>query len=155
MHRRAHESDIIIVNHHLFFADLAVKDEEFGGILPEYAAVVFDEAHELEDVAGQYFGMSVSNHQVADLSKDVAAFSRRKNLGSAELDQLLNNLDSRTEMLFLAFSSVEGRVGFRGHVAFLETHREKYEEVLLAFDMLATRLQMIDGHTDEVGPMLR
>ncbi len=42
MHQRAHESDIIIVNHHLFFADLAVKDEEFGGIIPEYAAVVFD-----------------------------------------------------------------------------------------------------------------
>src|SRR5438552_5780793 len=58
MHQRAHESDIIIVNHHLFFADLALKDDEFaGGILPEYHAVVFDEAHELEDVAGQYFGV--------------------------------------------------------------------------------------------------
>ncbi len=53
MHQRAHESDIIIVNHHLFFADLAVKDEDFGGIIPEYAAVVFDEAHEIEDVVGQ------------------------------------------------------------------------------------------------------
>ena len=61
MHRRAAESDIIIVNHHLFFADLAVRDEAYGGILPEYPAVVFDEAHEIEDVAGQYFGMSVSN----------------------------------------------------------------------------------------------
>src|SRR5258707_1208912 len=49
LHQRALESDIIIVNHHLFFADLALKKEEYaGGILPEYQAVVFDEAHELE-----------------------------------------------------------------------------------------------------------
>jgi len=155
MHQRAHESDIIIVNHHLFFADLAVKDEEFGGILPEYAAVVFDEAHELEDVAGQYFGMSVSNHQLLDLSRDIASFSRRKNAGSVELDQILTTLENRTEMFFLAFSSVEGRIGFRGHAAFLETHREKYEEVLLALDMLATRLQTIEGSADEVSPLLR
>src|SRR5207302_11117048 len=59
MHRRAMESDIIIVNHHLFFADLAIKLQADGapdaGILPEAAAVIFDEAHELEDVAGNYF----------------------------------------------------------------------------------------------------
>ena len=59
MHQRAHESDIIIVNHHLFFADLSLQDENYeGGILPEYHAVVFDEAHEIEDVAGQYFGVA-------------------------------------------------------------------------------------------------
>ncbi len=65
MHRRAMESDIIIVNHHLFFADLAIKQQaEYAsdaGILPEVGAVIFDEAHELEDVAGSYFGVSVSN----------------------------------------------------------------------------------------------
>jgi Rad3-related DNA helicase len=58
MRRKALESDIIIVNHHLFFADVAVKREAAGapdaGILPEAAAVVFDEAHELEDVASSY-----------------------------------------------------------------------------------------------------
>ena len=60
MHRRAVESNIIIVNHHLFFADLAVRDDVYGGILPEYSAVIFDEAHEIEDIAGQSFGISVS-----------------------------------------------------------------------------------------------
>src|SRR5215813_6255060 len=65
MHRRAMESDIIIVNHHLFFADLSIKQASEhapdAGILPEVGAVIFDEAHELEDVAGSYFGVSVSN----------------------------------------------------------------------------------------------
>src|SRR5690349_9803253 len=64
MHQRAQESDIIIVNHHLFFADLSLRDENFeAGILPEYHAVVFDEAHEIEDVVAQYFGVSVSNYR--------------------------------------------------------------------------------------------
>ncbi len=82
MHRRAHESDIIIVNHHLFFADLAVKDDDFGGIIPEYAAVVFDEAHEIEDVAGKYFGVGVSNYQFQELVRDIAVVSRAKQFGS-------------------------------------------------------------------------
>ena len=83
MHRRAAESDIIIVNHHLFFADLALKDEEFGSILPEYDAVIFDEAHEIEDVAGQYFGISVSNLQLDDLRRDIAMdIKRQMDLGT-------------------------------------------------------------------------
>src|SRR5439155_16121132 len=64
MRRRALESDIIIVNHHLFFGDLAIKQQADGapdaGILPDAGAVIFDEAHELEDVAGSYFGIAVS-----------------------------------------------------------------------------------------------
>ena len=78
MHRRALESNIIIVNHHLFFADLAMRDQAFTAILPEYSAVIFDEAHEIEEVAGQYFGISVSNLQVQELIKDTSAISRRR-----------------------------------------------------------------------------
>ena len=73
------QSDIIIVNHHLFFADLALKDEDYeGGILPEYHAVVFDEAHEIEDVAGQYFGVSISNYRFQELRRDISALARRQ-----------------------------------------------------------------------------
>src|SRR5205085_9558066 len=93
MHQRAAASDIIIVNHHLFFADLGLKDAQFeGGILPEYHAVVFDEAHEIEDVAGQYFGVQVSNYRVTELRRDISAISRMKQFGSAELDRILDRL---------------------------------------------------------------
>ncbi|MGH9588460.1 MAG: ATP-dependent DNA helicase [Acidobacteriaceae bacterium] len=65
MRRRAAESDVIIVNHHLFFADLAIKQRAKAapdaGVLPEAGIVIFDEAHELEDVASSYFGISLSN----------------------------------------------------------------------------------------------
>ena len=70
MHQRAAEADLIIVNHHLFFADLALRGDDFGSILPEYAAVIFDEAHEIEDVASDYFGREVSNYRFEELARD-------------------------------------------------------------------------------------
>ena len=130
MHQRAHESDIIIVNHHLFFADLAMKDDDFGGIIPEYAAVIFDEAHEIEDVAGKYFGAGVSNYQFQELVRDIAAVSRAKQFGSGELDRMLDTLDDRAEQFFALFGESEGRVGFKGHVAFFEEHQDKFDDVL-------------------------
>src|ERR1700724_3612218 len=70
MHPRAAEADLIIVNHHLFFADLALKQDDFGSVLPEYGAVIFDEAHEIEHVASDYFGRQVSNYRFDELARD-------------------------------------------------------------------------------------
>ena len=155
MHQRAHESDIIIVNHHLFFADLAVKDEDFGGIIPEYAAVVFDEAHEIEDVAGKYFGMAVSNYQFQELVRDIAAVSRAKQFGSGELDRTLVTLDDRAEQFFALFGESEGRVGFKGHTAFFEKHQDKYDDVQRALELVATHLQLVKHAPEDVLPLHR
>jgi ATP-dependent DNA helicase DinG len=70
MRQKAMESDIVVVNHHLFFADLAIRNNDAGGILPDYTAVIFDEAHELEEVATEYFGFHVSNLRIAELIGD-------------------------------------------------------------------------------------
>lgn len=72
MRQSALESDIVIVNHHLFFADLALRDKEWGAVLPDYSAVIFDEAHQLEDIAAQYFGASVSSYQIEDMVGDIS-----------------------------------------------------------------------------------
>src|SRR5579875_1793739 len=85
MHQRAAESDIIIVNHHLFFADLALKQTDYASLLPEYGAVVFDEAHDIEDVATRYFGVQVSNYRVEELARDAEAAARLKQLSIADL----------------------------------------------------------------------
>ncbi len=69
--RRAQDADIIVVNHHLFFADLALKSGGYGEVLPEYDAVVFDEAHHIEQVATEYFGVQISNFRFRDLTGDV------------------------------------------------------------------------------------
>ncbi|MDT7806391.1 MAG: ATP-dependent helicase DinG [Acidobacteriota bacterium] len=71
MRQRASDADIVIVNHHLFFADLALRGGEYGQVIPDYSAVIFDEAHQVEDVAAEYFGSQVSNYQVEDMLRDM------------------------------------------------------------------------------------
>src|SRR5947207_10648704 len=117
MHQRALESDIIIVNHHLFFADLALKGDELGGgILPEYHAVVFDEAHEMEDVAGQYFGVAVSSYRFEDLRRDISVLARTKDFGTPQLDRALNDLGDAAVAFFSLLPQNEGRASFAGRL---------------------------------------
>lgn len=70
MRARAEDADIVIVNHHLFFADLNVRGNQFGKVLPDYGAVIFDEAHLIEDIAADYFGFQVSSFQIEELARD-------------------------------------------------------------------------------------
>jgi ATP-dependent DNA helicase DinG len=68
--QKAMEADIVVVNHHLFFADLSIRRSDVPAILPDYSAVIFDEAHELEDIATDYFGFHISNFRLAELVHD-------------------------------------------------------------------------------------
>ncbi|HEY7791043.1 MAG TPA: ATP-dependent DNA helicase [Vicinamibacterales bacterium] len=70
LRQRAAESDVVIVNHHLLCADAAVRQHSFGEVIPECHVAIVDEAHQLEDVATQYFGISVSNYRVEDVARD-------------------------------------------------------------------------------------
>jgi len=153
MQQRAWASDIIIVNHHLFFADLAVKDSDFGGIIPEYTAVVFDEAHEIEEVAGQYFGKSISNHQVADLCRDTLALARRKEFASAELERVLDQVQGLSEDFFQLFGNGEGRRGFDQQDAFLEQHDAQYLEMLRGLELIGAHLQLVRQAPEEIIPL--
>src|ERR1700758_541367 len=114
MHRRAMESDIIIVNHHLFFADLAIKQaSEYApdaGILTEVGAVIFDEAHEPEDVAGSSFGVSVSNQRVEELVREVEASLTRNKLLSAAIMGALKSLRDRSHLFFSVLPAGAGRL---------------------------------------------
>ena len=157
MHQRAQASDIIIVNHHLFFADLAVKGGpmgEAGGIIPDYGAVIFDEAHDIEDVAGQYFGTSVSTYQFEELTRDVAGLAHRKQFGSQELDRILMTLGERAAQFFGLFGATEGRSGFRSHEAFLIQHEEKYRDILAALEIVALQLELLRAAPEEAIPLV-
>jgi ATP-dependent DNA helicase DinG len=154
MHQKAAESDLIIVNHHLFFADLAVKGEERGAIIPDYAAVIFDEAHELEDVAGQYFGVAISSGQFDDLARDIASVSHRKQFGSQELDRILITLVERSAHFFNLLGATEGRTGFRAHLAFLEANEEQYRDVLYALELAALQLELMKAAPEESIPLI-
>lgn len=80
--QKAMEADIVVVNHHLFFADLAIRREDVPAILPDYSAVIFDEAHELEDIATDYFGFHVSNYRIHEFVYDARKLSERSETSS-------------------------------------------------------------------------
>ncbi len=149
MHQKAHESDLIIVNHHLFFADLAVKGEERGAIIPDYGAVIFDEAHEVEDTAGQYFGSGVSSAQIEDLARDTASLAHRKQFGSEELDRTLTTLGDKAAHFFALFGGMEGRSGFTSHQAFIEKHDETYRNLLYALELVGLQLEVLKAAPEE------
>ncbi len=70
--RRANEADLVIVNHHLLLADLALKEEGFGDILPSADAVILDEAHQLPDLAAQFFGSQFGSRAVEQVLGEFA-----------------------------------------------------------------------------------
>ena len=156
MHQRAQQSEIVIVNHHLFFADLALKDADYdGGILPEYHAVVFDEAHEIEEVAGQYFGVSVSNYRFQELRRDTSAVAAAKQFGSAELDRILDRFEQLATHLFALLPAPEGRGAFAGRAAFLELHEAVYRDLLSALELIGSHLKLLKNPPEEVNPLHR
>ncbi|MFL6273963.1 MAG: ATP-dependent DNA helicase [Blastocatellia bacterium] len=107
MRQQAQEADVVIVNHHLFFADLALRGGDYGAVLPDYSTVIFDEAHELEDVAASYFGSTVSTYRILDLIQDAGRLSITEADASVELSKSLARLAQRADAFWLTFRSEE------------------------------------------------
>jgi len=111
MRQRAQESDIIVVNHHLFFADLSLRNGNYGSVLPDYTAVILDEAHLVEEVASEYFGAQVSNYQIDDLVRDLGMLT----IEEAEVDQELTHSVARmsrfADNFFMGFRDGRGEDG--------------------------------------------
>ena len=155
MRRRALESDIIIVNHHLFFADLAVKQEAAGapdaGILPESAAVVFDEAHELEEVASSYFGLSVSNIRFEELARDTDVLLRGKE-GAEKMPNVTQQLRDRARMFFAGLPMTgDGRQPFAEREEFLETSGDMYMSVRATLKLMEAEMDALTGIDEAPG----
>ncbi|HYK38471.1 MAG TPA: ATP-dependent DNA helicase [Candidatus Eremiobacteraceae bacterium] len=152
MHQRAAEADLIIVNHHLFFADLALKQDDFASILPEYSAVVFDEAHEIEDVASDYFGRQVSNFRFEELARDADVALRLLHLGTPSLLRRTQRIRERSRTFFDSFPAREGRFPFSRaeRAAFLEQNREAYDELAQALKGLETEFAAVTQKPEEL-----
>lgn len=159
MRRRAAESDIIIVNHHLFCADLAIKaGADFAadaGVLPEAGIVVFDEAHELEDVAADYFGISVSNLRVDELLRDVDQTLRRANVLAVDVLGACSRVRERSQFFFSLIPPGEGRFAFENRGEFLEENGDEYLGFQNTLMHLYTELQAIPNKPDEVHNLSR
>jgi ATP-dependent DNA helicase DinG len=159
MRRRAAESDVIIVNHHLFFADLSIKQQAKAapdaGVLPEAAAVIFDEAHELEDIAASYFGISLSNVRLEELVRDLEITLRARQASSTALKGAGDTLRERSRMFFAALPrgnyQGEGRMPFEQREQFLEEHGDVYLGVLNALHRMEGELERLRGVEEALG----
>ena len=100
LRKRAAQAEIIIVNHHLFFADIMVKQGGFGEIIPRFQAVVFDEAHKIEEIATNYFGVNLSTGQLVAFVKDVEKETEELcDTDKQEIKRHLNIIRSCTEQI--------------------------------------------------------
>ncbi len=157
MHQRAEEADLIIVNHHLFFADLAIRHDDFGSILPEYSAVVFDEAHEIEDVASDYFGRQLSSYRFEELGRDAENLLRVLHIEAAPLRKHVARLRERARSFFERFPEREGRYPFgpAERSAFLDQNREAYDDLAASIKSVEAELSALSPKPEEVIALAR
>ncbi|MGB7922441.1 MAG: ATP-dependent DNA helicase [Pyrinomonadaceae bacterium] len=111
MRQRAGDAEVVIVNHHLFFADLALRGGQYGQVLPDYSAVVFDEAHLIEDVAAEYFGAQVSSYQVEDLVRDLALLPITSVDANRELTKVAGRVTRFADNFWIGFRDGRGEDG--------------------------------------------
>jgi ATP-dependent DNA helicase DinG len=159
MRRRAAESDIIIVNHHLFFADLSIKLEADGapdaGVLPECGSVIFDEAHELEEIAGNYFGISVSNLRMDELTRDVEHLLQREKLYTPQISGAIQSVRERSQLFFSLLPANEGRFAFDSRREFLEENGEEFLALNQSLYRLGAELEQLPQKPEEVFTLTR
>lgn len=169
-------ADLVVVNHHLFFADVMLRDEDVAELLPSCNAVIFDEAHQLPEVATQFFGASVSTGQFVELARDTRIEKARAAADFAALDGEIDGLDRAARELRMAVGEVSGRQtlaqierhpGFavaldaliqqaESFAALLETQRERGEGLQKCWERAeALRAKLLHWKDPAAGDMVR
>ncbi len=111
--KKALEADLIVVNHHLFFADLALKDTGFGELIPDTDVIIFDEAHQIPDIASEYFGEHFSSRQVFELCKDIQAEYQAQLRDMPQLNKAAMTLEKNILDMRLVFAEDPERGNWR------------------------------------------
>lgn len=111
--RKAMDAQVIVINHHLFFADVSVKDTGFGELLPEADVYIFDEAHQIPDIASQYFGQTLSSRQLYDLAEEMRLAYRLEAKDMAQLGKAADRLQLDCQNMRLVFGVDPSRGNLR------------------------------------------
>lgn len=150
MRQKADDADIVIVNHHLFFADLNVRGNQYGKVLPDYGAVIFDEAHLIEDIAADYFGFQVSSFQLDELVRDADKLPITEVSVTRELTKLSAKIIGLADQFWTRFiqtrNQQEGRFplipnSFAQKTSSGEIHATPLGEAYFALDTALERLE--------------
>jgi ATP-dependent DNA helicase DinG len=159
MRQRAAASDVVIVNHHLLCADAALRQNAYGEVIPAFTHAIIDEAHQLEDIATQYFGIAVSNYRVEDYAADVERFAGSSAVhGRAERDEIQRAVEhlrdhARSFFAELAFAHrtagrVHGEERVRASDSTLGDTREAAAAVAGSLDALEATLALLKPPQD-------
>ncbi len=151
LRREAAASQLLVVNHHLLFSDLAVRRNGFGEVLPRYESVIFDEAHHIENVATTFFGFSFSRFQVLDLISDIERSLRGKSQSKKQKTILsaANGLGGLSEQFFSRFPKEKGRFPLAGLLEERPEISKAKDTVLAALSRLADELDTVKRKDDE------
>ena len=130
--RKAMDADVVVVNHHLFLADMVVKESGFAELIPQADVMIFDEAHQVPDIASQYFGQQLSSKQLLDLAKDINIAYRTEVRDAQQLQKSADRLAQSAQDFRLAL----GDPGFRGNLRELLASSNIQRALLLLDDAL-------------------
>ncbi|WON78384.1 ATP-dependent DNA helicase [Serratia sp. UGAL515B_01] len=130
--RRAMDADVVVVNHHLFLADMVVKEGGFAELIPQADVMIFDEAHQIPDIASQYFGKQLTSRQLLDVAKDITIAYRTEVRDTAQLQKSADRLSQSAQDFRLAL----GEPGFRGNLREVLAQQTVKRALLLLDDAL-------------------
>jgi ATP-dependent DNA helicase DinG len=133
--QKAIDADLIVVNHHLFFADMALKDTGFGELIPKAQVIIFDEAHQIGDIASEYFGQSFSTRKIVDLCNDVLQVYRSSLTDVKQLARAAEKLHKSTQEFRLLFNYDPERGNWR--------EKLKQAHFIKKFELLKTDLDFL------------
>jgi ATP-dependent DNA helicase DinG len=139
--RAAMEADVVVINHHLLFADMVLREEGFGELLPGVDAIIVDEAHQIPEVASMFFGTSISSHQLHDLIRDIQIEALREAADMSDLPETAQQLEGIVRRIRLALGHADRRVGWADIGGELPV-QEPMQELNTALTRLAGRLQV-------------
>lgn len=148
--KEAQQADVVVVNHHLFFADVALKDSGVAELLPSANTVIFDEAHQLPEVATLFFGDTISTSQVLELCRDVLAEGLSHARDGADWAKLVSPVERAARDLRLAFPEDIVRLAVHqiapSSVFFpaLDTMRDALDEMILTLQTQAERAETLE-----------
>ena len=157
---RAIEADIVVVNHHLFFADMALKDTGFGELIPKSDVVIFDEAHQIGDIASEYFGQAFSTRQLLELASDCLQQYRLELTDVKQLAIAAEKLQRAAGDFRLLFAQDPERGNWRHKVnqgGFARAFEQLHADLNFLYDVLklcVSRTETIDNCFERANELL-
>jgi len=144
------DADVVVVNHHLFFADVMLRDEGLAELLPACNTIILDEAHQLPDTATLFFGEQLTSGQLADLARDAEVAARTTAREVAELPDAASGIGLALRKVRLALGDEQGKLAAAAATARPE-FTEALEALAAALDRLATELGLFAERSEDLG----